>query len=409
MTILSQAILPGNGELTLAASPQELSAYEVWAIDQSNSLDGTLLGGNLYILSGNDKDFIKGTAKIEQINLGTNAFEEGFEPGKKPHWTAFNNGATHLIVGHASSGHVYAIDADKHQVVDVVAPGQNSHAISIAPDNKFVLVADTPGEQIHKIPTNYEASPGNLFGTVQTLKFDDSTRRALGTSAARPVVAKIDDTGMWAYVTFGEGGVAIIDLHRMAVAHVYSSTEVTFNGLVGLQMGNYFLTNAGNADPAVPDFIYVYDHAALLQNPYIRPAVTAIAQPGNDIHDLGIIGGNYIWQLDRASNTITVNDFGWRSPVNSINLVSTELGSDPTPDMFDMSPSGEVVFFSQRGPTPLSANDPQFYNSVGIDPGVGVVKVKKHGKDGKPVHLYRFDNFVNGNNIADVHAVSVRK
>lgn len=239
----------------LAASPRKSSAYQVGAIDQSNSLDGTVLRGNLYVISGNDQDFIKGTVKIEQINLATNAFSEGFEPGKKTQWTAFNKGATHLIVGHASSGHVYTIDADKRQVVDVVAPGQNSHAISIAPDNKFVLVADTPGEQIHKIPTNYKASPGNVFGTVQTLKFDASTRQALGTSTAKPVVAKIDDTGKWAYVTFGDGGVAIIDLQKMVVAHVYSSTDVTFNGLVGLQVGNYFLTNAGNADPAGPDFI----------------------------------------------------------------------------------------------------------------------------------------------------------
>jgi hypothetical protein len=64
---------------------------------------------------------------------------------------------------------------------------------------------------------------------------------------------------------------------------------------------------------------------------------------------------------------------------------------------------------SKRGPFPLSANDPQFFNSVGIFPGIGIVQVKKDGQDGKPAFLYRFDNVVNGVNIADFHALSVRE
>lgn len=422
--ILTQVPLPGLHKfapLAEAARPGYGSNYEIWSIDQANSLDGTVLGGNLYILSGDDQDFIEGRAKIDQINLAANVVKNGFQPGSKPHWITFNKGGTHAIVGHASSGHVYAIDASKREVVDVVVPGGNSHAVSISRDNTFVFAADTPGEQIHKIYTNYAAAPGDIFGQVETLKFDDSTRQALGTKTARPVVAGIDDTGRWVYVTFADGGVAIVNAETMTVAHVYSSTEVTFNGLITYQFGDNFITNAGNANPEIADFIYFYDHKSLLANPSERPAFLKVPQSGNDVHSLEILDDKYLWQLNRAGNSITIHEIAPKvfdpnveasnkvRPINIINLVSQDLGPDPTPDSIAKSPSQKLIFFTQRGPSPLSANDPQFFNSVGIFPGVGIVQVKNDAQDGKPAFLYRFDNVVNGVNIADFHALSVRE
>lgn len=407
--------------VALATRPKNSSAYEVWSIDQADSLDGTSLGGNLYILSGNDRDFIEGKAKIEQINLAADAVNNSFEPGLKPHWITFNKGATHAIVGHATSSHVYAIDANTRQVVDVVVPGRNSHAVYLSPDNKFVYVADTPGEQIHKIYTNYEAPPGEIFEKVETLKFDDSTREALGTNTAQPVVAQIDATGQWIYVTFASGGVAIVNAETLTVAHIYNSTEATLNGLIGFQFGNNFITNAGNADPEKTDFIYIYDQKSLLEDPSTRPAFIKVPQSGNDVHGLEIFGGKYLWQLGRADNTIAVielepNPFdpdieaiNKDRPVNLIDLADTVLGPDPTPDLIAVSPSQKIAFISQRGPNPISGNDPAFFNSVGIFPGVGVLKVEHDGKDGKPAYLYRFDNIVDGVNIGDFHALAVRK
>ncbi|MBD2778408.1 YncE family protein [Iningainema tapete] len=421
--LFTQVSLPFQGgfsPVALARSSNS-SAYEVWAIDQADSLDGTPLGGNLFVLSGNDQNFIQGKAKIDQINLAANAVKNGFAPGSKPHWITFNKGATHAIVGHASSGQVYAIDANTRQVVDVVAPGNNSHAVYISSDNKYVYVADTPGQRIHKIYTNYEAPVGEIFTKVETLSFDDNTRQALGTQTAQPVVAQIDDTGKWVYVTFASGGVAIVNAETLTVAHVYNSTETTFNGLVGYQFGNSFITNAGNANPETTDFVYIYDHKSLLENPSTRPAFIKVPQSGNDVHGVEVLGGKYLWQLNRASNTITVHEIKPNPfdpniegsdkvrAVNLIDLADTVLGPDPTPDLIGISPSEEVAFITQRGPFPISGNDPAFFNSVGIFPGVGVVQVKNDGKDGKPAYLYRFDNVVNGNNIGDFHALAVRK
>ncbi|NMG05435.1 hypothetical protein [Brasilonema sp. UFV-L1] len=430
--IFTQIPLPlqeGFSTVVSARQPKNLS-YEVWAIDQANSLDGTSLGGNLFVLSGEDQDFIRGKAKIEQINLAASAVKKGLQAGQKPHWITFNQGATHAIVGHATTAQVYAIDASKREVVDSILPpglpNSNSHAVYLSKDNKFVFVADTPGQRIHKIATNYEAPGGKIFGDVQTLDFNTpETKTALGVpttgATARPVVAQIDDTGKWVYVTFADGGVAIVNAETLTIAHIYNSTEATFNGLIAYQFGDTFITNAGNADPEKADFVYVYNHKSLLENPSQRPAFIKVPQSGNDVHGVDILGGKYLWQLNRASNTITVHDVKSNlfdpniegsnkvRAVNLIELADTVLGPDPTPDLIDTSPSEEVAFITQRGPNPISGNDPAFFNSVGIYPGIGVLQVENDGKDAKPAYLYRFDNVVDGVNIADFHALAVRK
>ncbi|KAB8334862.1 hypothetical protein SD80_000255 [Scytonema tolypothrichoides VB-61278] len=431
-TIFTQVPLPlheGLSTIASAARPRN-PGYEVWAIDQADSLDGTTLGGNLFVFSGNDRDFLRGNAKVEQFNLAASAKKNNLAPGQKPHWITFNQGGTHAIVGHATTAHVYAIDANKREVVDSILPpglpNSNSHAVYLSKDNKFVFVADTPGQRIHKIATNYEAPGDKIFGDVQTLDFNTpQTKTALGVpttgATARPVVAVVDDTGKFVYVTFADGGVAIVNAETLTIAHIYSKDEATFNGLVAYQIGDNFVTNAGNADPQIADFLYLYNNKSLLENPSKRPDFFKVPQSGNDVHGVTLVGGKYLWQVNRASNSITIHDINAKPfdpnvegsnkarAVNLVDLVSDALGPDPTPDLIETSASEQVAFFTQRGPLPISANDPAFFNSVGIFPGLGVVEVENGGKSAKPAHLYRFDNVVGGKNIADFHALAVRK
>ncbi|KAF3886115.1 MULTISPECIES: YncE family protein [Nostocales] len=426
--IFTQVPLPLGSNFSLSASakqPKNPSIYEVWAIDQADSFDGTSLGGNLYVLSGNDQDFLRGHAKVEQVNLAASAKRNGLAAGQKPHWIAFNKGATHAIVGHATTAQIYAIDADKREVVDSILPpglpNSNSHAVYVSKDNNYVFVADTPGQRIHKISTNYETR-SKIFGEVKTLDFNiPDTKTALGTATARPVVAVVDDTGQFVYVTFADGGVAIVNADTLTIAHIYSKEEVTFNGLVASQVNDLFITNAGNADPQIADFVYVYNNKSLLENPSKRPDFIKVPQSGNDVHGVVVVGDRYLWQLNRASNTITIHEIqpdlfdqnidssNKVRAINLVNLTDTALGSDPAPDLIETSPSQEVAFISQRGPNPISGNDPAFFNSVGATPGVGVVQIENDGKNAKPIYLYKFDNIVNGVNISDFHALTVRK
>ena len=378
--------------------------YEVWAVDQSDSMDGTATGGVLYVFRGTDEDYLQGKAtRTHQIDLLPAAVAGGFEGGLKPHMTLFSTGATHMLIGHASSGHVYAVDAETKEIVDVVTPGGNSHAAIPAPNNQFMLVADIPGKTIYKVATDYQAGKGNIFGAIQSLEVN-----------GKPICPIITADSRFGYITLAAGGLDIVDLERMTVAHSYTDKEIGPNGCGGIQRGDVMFVNSGNADPAVVDFIYAFDNAKLPG----KPDLYAVPQSGNDSHALVMVG-NYLWGFNRASNTVNVHDVS-KSPfanadpadrmrmVHAIDLQGRTL-KDAAPDLADMSPSGKVVFIAQRGPRPLSANDKAFDNAKGNAPGVGVIEVTQGGRGGRARAHYSLSHVVGGADIADIHALRVRK
>ena len=399
------AFLAGLALSVAAGTSYAHGNYEVWAVDQSDSLDDTPIGGVLYVLSGSDEDFLKGEARLtHKIDLQKAATAAGFSGGSKPHMTLFNTGATHMIIGHAASGHAYAVDAETKAVVDVVTPGKNSHAVIPAPNNKFIIVADIKGKTVHKVLTNYDGGKGNIFGAVTSMGVN-----------GKPICPIIAADSKYAYVTLAGGGLDIVDLGEMRIVHSYSKEEIGPKGCGGIQKGNVVFVNSGNPDPQDVDFVYAFNHAQLPS----KPDVYAVPQSGNDSHGM-LLAGNYLWVGNRASNTINVHnvrknpfdagtDPADRVPlVSVIDLKGTKLG-DSAPDLVDISSSGRVVFIAQRGPNPISANNANFNNARGDSPGVGVVKVIGTGKRGVPSAHYSLSHVVGGVEKADIHALRVRK
>ncbi len=400
-TLAAGFVLMGVMTCTYAA----VGAYEVWAVDQSDSLDGTPLGGVLYVFHGTDSDFLQGKAKrTHAVNLRADAMAAGFAGGSKPHMTLFNKGATHMIIGHASTGHVYAIDAESKGVVDVVAPGGNSHAAIPAPNNAFVVVADIPGKTIYKVSTNYQGGKGNIFGAV----------RSLGVNG-KPICPVVTADSKYAYITLAAGGLDIVDLEQMRVIHSYDGKEIGPKGCGGIQKGDVMFINSGNPDPKHVDFVYAFNNAQLPN----KPDLYTVPQGGNDSHGMVLVG-RYLWAGNRASNTFNVHDVS-TSPfdaaadpadrlrlVHAIDLRGGKLG-DPAPDLVDISPSGKVVFLAQRGPKPISANNKTFNNAKGSAPGIGVVEVRAGGRDGRARAHYSLSHVVGGVEIADIHALRVRR
>ena len=56
-----------------------------------------------------------------------------------------------------------------------------------------------------------------------------------------------------------------------------------------------------------------------------------------------------------------------------------EHSDDPAPDLFDLSPSGNRMFASFRGPGPASGG----HDAVGTTPGIGVIQVVDGGRRGQ--------------------------
>src|SRR5688500_11078244 len=93
--------------------------------------------------------------------------------------------------------------------------------------------------------------------------------------------------------------------------------------------------------------------------------------------------------------------------VNQFALTGS-VSSDPAPDLMEISPNGNRIFFSMRGPIPLTGNNPIFNNAVGSTPGVGIIRVMQGGDNGEFFTRVPISNIVGGVERADPHGLKIR-
>jgi hypothetical protein len=92
--------------------------------------------------------------------------------------------------------------------------------------------------------------------------------------------------------------------------------------------------------------------------------------------------------------------------IDTVPLLSDDSG-DPTPDLADLSPSGNRIFVSLRGPNPLSG-DP--HASTGSTPGLGVLQVEQGGRHGRVKAIARMTNpDAGGDERADAPGIALRR
>jgi len=435
----SAAVIMTIGLLDVAHAHN--SQYEVWAIDQAFDSDTNTDAGMLYIYEGTDKKFRGkhgGPHLIHSSVMADNAETGGWDVGKKPHMIRFAGNGSHMIIGHASNGVIYLIDAESKVIVDtydirtdVSLPGGTfdgvgkTHAVIPSPDNTFVIIADTGVvPSIIKVALDLDGSCAGTGGTPGKHRYFNcdagsaSAAIEIPHSPGNSICPVITDDSQYAYVTLAGGGLDIVDLTSNAVIYSYTADnamtaamglttrgEIGPNGCGGIQHGNTIYINSGNPDPEDTDAIYVFDNSAL---PYSKPDFTRIPLSGNDNHGM-LFAGHFVWACNRGDNTCNVIDIATNRVVNVIDLEEKDKLGDAAPDLIDLSPSGKVAFIAQRGPVPVSANNPDFDNARGDNPGVGVLAVRKRGKNGVIKNHLPITNYINGTNFADVHAIRVRK
>jgi len=85
------------------------------------------------------------------------------------------------------------------------------------------------------------------------------------------------------------------------------------------------------------------------------------------------------------------------------------ISTDPAPDLFAMSPSGNTFYVTLRGPNPLSGNNTNVNNAKGLTPGLGVIRVEQDGMTGTLRARFAISN-LDGTGVerADPHGVAVR-
>ena len=405
---------------------QENAEYEVWVIDQSNTRDedgnGTLdSGGTLYIYQGDDlTGDVAASAVPEALDLGGVArglclAQTGTAP-VRPHMFFFNRGGTHAVIAFVATGHVLFMDTATRTPVQCVDVGVQAHAAVPSNDQTFVVVANQNGRLLQRINTNYATNTFTLDNAA-TLDLATCTTPSgapcqdpVLRPSNRPICPVIDESDNLTFVTLAGGGLFVINSKAtpMSIIGEYDKNAVHPEGCGGVQANNRMYINSGG--PLEAD-LYSFPLSGYTgANPPNTPAPTlTYTHDGTASDSHGATRtkhDRYFWVGERFGNNITVIDTGSNAVVNQFSLVGS-VSSDPAPDLMDISPSGNRVFVTLRGPIPLTGNNPAFNNAAGSTPGLGIIRVEEGGSRGTFFARVPISRIVDGVERADPHGLRV--
>ena len=332
---------------------------------------------------------------------------------RRPHMLFFTKDQSHAILSFLS-GHVLFMDAATKKPETCLSVGKNVHAAWPTPDQKMAVAANMADKTLIRIWTDYAA---------HTFTFDsDKDVLNLGAmeSAERPDNAPVcpitDASGKYAFITLRGGGLLVADVTEAPIKVVASldKAQVHGAGCGGIQVGDALYINSGGGWPAdkFPNSsslaydIYALDTSTLPKSLSAK-LISTRDEKFADSHGMAAVG-RYLWNVDRAGNTIEIIDTATNESVSEIKLAGP-VSDDPAPDLLDVSPDGLYVFVGTRGPNPLTGNDKAVNNAKGSTPGVGVIKVIDGGKAGEFVGLAPISNMKEGKETADTHGIAVRK
>ncbi|WP_437970062.1 hypothetical protein WMF04_12520 [Sorangium sp. So ce260] len=386
----------------------------------------------MYIYNGHSLSTGHGVAPVsaEVIDLGgataSLCFEQTGANPVRPHMVLFNASHTHAVLSFVASGHVAIFDAATRAPVACLrsSPGadgaRQAHAAVPAPDDSYILVANQNGKLLERIATDYAAG---------TFVWDHDAKLNLATCVApsgdpcqfpdirpdnAPICPIIDAGGAYGFITLRGGGMFVVDPAATPIQIVgeYDVTAVNGNGCGGVEAGGSMFINSGGGTAANLDQFDVYrfplagyapTNAVNTPPPQV---VFTDGSPDRDAHGMLLTNRRRnVWVLDRIQGVAEVFDVATNAHVGTVDLKGP-LSSDPAPDLMARSPSGNRIFVTLRGPTPLSG-DP--HASVGSTPGVGVIHVTGGGTDGKLKRISPITNTdAGGVERADPHAIQVR-
>lgn len=420
--------------ITMGLAPAvQAKDYEVWLVDQSNS-PGVAFGGRISIFAGQDLTGKNPAAAtpIDNIDLaGATAAlclaQTGANP-VRPHMLFFNRAETHGVLAFVASGHVVVFDAASRTPLtcfrtSVGAGGaRQAHAAVPAPDGTYILVANQNGKRLERIDTDYATNTFTLNAGALLDLAACTTPNGVPCEQAgvrgdnAPICPLIDAASQLGYVTLRGGGLLVVDPRAtpMTIVGEYDLTTVHPNGCGGAQVGDTMYVTSGGGTAANLSEMDLYalpttgfDPA----NPPNTPPPAVVFSDDDPLADrdghglLATTHGRHLWFLDRTNSLVEIFDTRDNSRVGTLDLKGAVSG-DPAPDLAVISPTGNRIFFSLRGPNPLSG-DP--HAATGGTPGLGIVQVRQGGRSGVFLAVVPISNVdAGGVERADPHGIALR-
>jgi hypothetical protein len=333
-------------------------------------------------------------------------------------------GNTYAVIAFVATGHVAFLDAETREPVDCIDVGTQAHAAWPTPDQRHLIVANQNGKKLQRIRTNYK---------TETFTLEDSATIDLKTCTTpsgapcedpnlrpdnAPICPRTTSDGRFTFVTLRGGGLFVVDHNAtpMRIVAEYDRAHVDDNGCGEMEARGrmYVNSGAGLTVPPVPgDDTWGHDVYSFELDQFGRkPARVANTPAANLVYSRDDEGvpvdahavaqtehGRYLWWGDRTQNDVVVVDPRRNREINRFELAGP-LSADPAPDLFDLSPRGDYMFSSLRGPNPSSGHE-----AFGSTPGVGVIDVRRDGRSGRLVGVARVGG-VRGT--PDPHAIRVR-
>jgi hypothetical protein len=409
------------------------SSYEVWLVDQEDK--DTLGAGTLHIFDGRELSRDAASAVPETVNLATDVEtmckEKTGTPPRRPHMLVFNGGDndgpggnTYAALTFLASGHVVFLDAETRKPVGCIDVGTQAHAAWPTPDQRYLIVANQNGKLLQRIRTDYahETFTLDAGATLDLAGCRISPTELCQDPELRPdnapICPRTTSDGRFTFVTLRGGGMFVVDHNapQMRIVARYDRAHIDDNGCGEMEVRGkmYVNSGAGLTIPPVPgDQPYGHDVYSLSLDQFSRKPSTRSNTPAPrrvysrdkegvpvDAHAVALTEhGRYLWWGDRIQNDVVVVDPLRQREVNRFELAGG-VSSDPAPDLFDLSPDGEFMFSSLRGPNPATGHE-----AFGSTPGVGVIDVRRGGWSGRLVGVARVGT-VRGT--PDPHAIRVR-
>jgi hypothetical protein len=407
LTLLATALIAAGG-LTAPAGAAEAERFEVWALDQADTVPGKG-GGLLYIWTSEAIGSRPSAAKPTVIDLAAAAEAAGCPLAKRPHMVSGNHAGppSHAIIANVGSGHIQFVDIASRKFVGCVEGTGNAHAAEATPDDSMVIVADLGGQKLHKIETDYRR---NSFKRVETLSLaTEKLKATVGTPEVKPVCHNFTADSRLAYVTLAGGGLLVVDVGTgdggipMKVAHAYPKMTVPGIGCGAFRLPEErMVTNGESGAKGGDDFLFVFDTRGAISGKF--PAPVKIELPGEDTHSAAFCidkkGNEHMLTLMRVSNDMNVVEFK-TNRVAATRSIARPFSPDPKPDVGEMI--GNRLFVALRGANPLTAINT--LKNPARTPGVAVLTVSEscHSVSWKESDLMPMKN----NPGADPHGLEV--
>lgn len=370
--LVSLAIVPGHA-LAAMEAPDDPSSYEVWALDQGTNM--------IYIYDEHHE-------LVDTIDVGQYGVQT-------PHMVAFNSTHEYAAIASTGSGDVTIIRTEDRRVVDIIETGPRTHMASFTPDDSAIIVdvIGSPDEyrdgEIVEITADLDAERFSS-GLGRSLVIADDPRfqeQADQMEDSGPICHEYGPDGTHAFITLGpgigDGGLVVLNTETFELDHVVGPEELPVNcGTVPTADRGHMLFTGGSDDQG---------------HWYVMNTETFAVSDQKDSRGIDAHGawlsadGNEFWLVNRVSDDGIIID----AHTFEVTKEFDELGG--TPDIMAMSPFGDYVFVSLRGPNPRSAA----HVAYGDTPGFSVLDTD----DASLVDVIQPDA---GNADSDFHGLGVR-